>query len=180
MTDSGDAPLDRLRAAVRDIPDFPVPGVLFRDITPLLAQPELFHLAIDRLEAGIAGLDADAIVAIESRGFIFGAPLALRLGCAFVPVRKPGKLPFRTVRQDYDLEYGTGSLEAHADALAPGRRAIIVDDVLATGGTAAATASLVERMGARVLGFAFLLELRALDGRARLDRPVHSLLSYEA
>jgi adenine phosphoribosyltransferase len=181
MTRAAELALRRLRQAIRDIPDFPVAGVVFKDITPVLADATLFAYTIDRLTDSAAEAAPDAIVAIESRGFILGAPIALQLGCGFVPVRKPGKLPFRTVREDYELEYGTGALEAHEDALVAGRGVVVVDDVLATGGTAAATRRLIERLGATVLSFAFLLELDFLHGRDRLTpAPVHSLLRFEA
>ncbi|MDQ7007733.1 MAG: adenine phosphoribosyltransferase [Acidobacteriota bacterium] len=167
-------------ALIRDIPDFPKPGILFRDITPLLADAEGLAAVVDQLEQWARSRAPDVIVGIESRGFIFGVPLALRLGVGFVPVRKPGKLPAETVRETYQLEYGTDSLEIHADALAPGRRVLIVDDLLATGGTAAATARLVRRVGGQVQGLLFVIELAALKGRRRLEgEAVHALLRYD-
>jgi adenine phosphoribosyltransferase len=169
----------KLQTFIRDVPDFPKPGIIFKDITPLLARPDAFRIAIDGL-AGIAeSLQPDAIVAIESRGFWFGAPLAVRLHVPFIPVRKPGKLPAATIREQYALEYGTDSLEMHEDALPAGARTLIVDDVLATGGTAAAVASLVRRAGGVTVGAVFLIELSALGGRAKLgDLTPHALLTY--
>jgi len=170
---------DAARRAIRDIPDFPKPGVIFKDITPLLADAALFRRVTAALADPFRGIDITHVVAIESRGFILGAPVAQRLGAAFVPVRKPGKLPSRTVREDYALEYGTDALEMHADALARAEGVLIVDDVLATGGTAAATCRLVERVGGRVAGCAFLLELTFLHGRAPLaGRRIDALLQY--
>jgi adenine phosphoribosyltransferase len=163
------APLaERVRAAMRDVPDFPRPGILFKDITPLLSDPPLFAAVIEYMARQWEGRGIDVIAGIESRGFIFAAPLALRLGCAFLPVRKPGKLPFRTVSVEYALEYGTDRLEAHEDGLVAGARVLIVDDVLATGGTANATVQLVQRLGGAVAGAAFLLELSFLKGAERL------------
>jgi adenine phosphoribosyltransferase len=165
-------PLDRLgyvRDRVRAVPDFPKPGILFRDITPLLADPKAFHMVIDALVEQFIGQDVDAIVAIDSRGFIFGAPLASRLNTAFVPARKPGKLPSETVSVAYALEYGQGSLEMHKDALSAGDRVVVIDDLLATGGTAAAAGELVLSQGAEVIAYAFVIELDALAGRARLE-----------
>lgn len=162
---------------IREVPDFPKPGILFRDITPLIGHGPSLRLTIDVLAERTAGLRAERIVSMESRGFIFGAALADRLGLGFVPVRKPGKLPFRTVRETYALEYGTDALEMHEDAV-DGSRCLIVDDLLATGGTAAATARLVARQQGQVVGFAFAIELVALDGRSRLgNREVISLIA---
>lgn len=152
---------------VRDIHDFPKPGIVFKDITPMLADAEGFAGAIDTLAAPWRDASIEAIVAVEARGFIFGAPLARALGIGFVPVRKPGKLPGRTVRQTYALEYGEDTLEIHADALSAGARVLLIDDVLATGGTLDATRALVERLDARVIGAGVLIELSALHGRAR-------------
>jgi adenine phosphoribosyltransferase len=175
-------PLERLsyvRDHVRAVPDFPKPGILFRDITPLLADPKAFHMVIDALVEQFIGQPVDAVVAIESRGFIFGAPLASRLNTSFVPARKPGKLPAETVSVAYALEYGQGSLELHKDALSPGDKVIILDDLLATGGTAAAAGELVVSQGAEVLAYAFVIELDELDGRAKLGPvPVVSLLHF--
>jgi len=164
-----EAPLsERVRAAMRDVPDFPKPGIIFKDITPVLSDPRLFGEVIEHMAARWGGQGIDVVAGVESRGFIFAAPLALRLGCAFLPVRKPGKLPFRTVSVEYALEYGTDRLEAHEDGLVAGARVLIVDDVLATGGTAAATARLIERLGGTVAGAVFLLELAFLHGADRL------------
>jgi len=170
---------ERLRRTIRDIPDFPQPGIVFKDITPVLNDAQLLPAVIRGLadEFGRAGVEQ--IAGIESRGFIFAAPLALALGCGFVPIRKPGKLPFRTARVDYQLEYGTDALEVHVDAFRPGQRVLIVDDVLATGGTASAAVRLVRRLGGDVLAVAFVAELAGLRGRDKLlDVPVHSLLTY--
>jgi adenine phosphoribosyltransferase len=165
------------RALVRDIPDFPQAGIVFRDITPLLADGPAFGAAVDVLARAHAPVDV--VVGIESRGFILGAPVAYALGVGMVPVRKLGRLPRKTERADYELEYGTNSVEIHADAIDAGARVLIVDDVLATGGTAAATADLVRRLGGNVAGLAVLIELAALGGRERLAGiPVTSLLSY--
>ncbi|HEX5993125.1 MAG TPA: adenine phosphoribosyltransferase [Thermomicrobiales bacterium] len=181
MVESGSDPdaLDTasLQALVRDVPDFPQAGIVFRDITPLLGNGAALHSAVDALAALYEGIDS--VVGIESRGFILGAPVAYALGVGMVPVRKLGRLPRATERADYALEYGTNTVEIHADALQPGARALIVDDVLATGGTAAATAELVERLGGEVAGIAVLIELPELGGRERLaGYAVTSLLQY--
>jgi adenine phosphoribosyltransferase len=174
-----DPRLTLLSARVRDVPDFPKPGILFRDLTPLMGDGAALRLSIEMLVEKIARHRPEAIVAIESRGFIFGAPVAAALGIGFAPVRKPGKLPHRINRRTYELEYGTDSLEMHADAVGEGTRVVIVDDLLATGGTAAATVELVRQVGARVAGVAVVVELELLKGRARLDGiPVDSLLVY--
>jgi len=157
---------ERVRALVRDIPDYPEPGVVFKDITPLLADGPAFSAVIDHL-AGCAG-EIDLVAGIEARGFIFGAPVAYALGVGFLPVRKAGKLPHVTLQTSYDLEYGSASIEIHADSVSPGTRVLVIDDVLATGGTAAATARLLEEAGAVVTRLAFLLEISALGGRALL------------
>ena len=168
-----------LRALIRDVPDFPSPGVLFKDITPLLGDPGAFAVVIDRLAEHFVGRHVDKVVGIESRGFIVAAPVAERLGAGFVPVRKPGKLPWETEAEDYELEYGTDRLEVHRDAITTGERVAIVDDVIATGGTAAATARLVERLGGEVIGLGFVIELAFLGGAAALDgRDQVSLLTY--
>jgi adenine phosphoribosyltransferase len=168
-----------LRAYVRDVPDFPRPGIVFKDITPLLAEPRALAQAVRQLGERVQR--PDAVVAIESRGFIFGTGLALHWKTTLAPARKFGKLPGPTVREAYALEYGQDTLELHADALLPGQRAVIVDDLLATGGTALACARLVERLGARVEGLLFLIELRGLGGRQRLaSYPVQALLELEA
>ena len=168
-----------LRAAIRDVPDFPKPGIVFKDITPLLGDGRTFRLALDAMADMCADLRVEQVVAIESRGFIFGGALAQRLEAGFVPVRKPGKLPWRRVSRSYELEYGTDSLEMHQDALREGASALIVDDVIATGGTARAVGHLVEQLGARVAGYAFLVELAFLGGRKRLDGyDVRSVIRY--
>jgi adenine phosphoribosyltransferase len=169
-----------LKAKIRHVPDFPKPGILFYDITTLLRDPEGLRLALDALAAPYTAADVDLVVAMESRGFIFGAALADRLGAGFVPVRKPGKLPSASVRASYDLEYGSDALEIHADAILPGQRVLIVDDLLATGGTAQATIELVSGLGGRIVACAFLVELTFLQGRARLGTtPVHAVLPYD-
>jgi len=167
-----------LKAAIRDVPNFPKPGVVFKDITTLLKDPGLFRRTIDLLAVLCGELTCDKVVAIESRGFILGGVLAERLGAGFVPVRKKGKLPAGTRRHVYDLEYGTDCVEIHEDALAPGDRALVVDDVIATGGTAQATGRLVEALGAEVSAFVFLVELTFLNGRAKLEGDVRSLIRY--
>jgi adenine phosphoribosyltransferase len=171
---SAEAVADRMRAAIRDVPDFPQPGIQFKDVTPVLADPDLFALATAAMAAAWREARISHVVAIESRGFIFGAPVAQQLGAAFIPVRKPGKLPWRRERIEYELEYGTDALEMHADACGADARALIVDDVLATGGTAAAAARLVRQVGGRVTGFAFLIELAFLGGAARLGGVRHT------
>jgi len=169
-----------LRELVRDIPDWPRPGIMFRDITPLLADPLAFALTVDALAAPFADEQIDKVIGIEARGFVFAAPIAYRRGAGFIPVRKVGKLPWEIEREEYVLEYGTDLLEIHRDAVQPGERVLIVDDVIATGGTAAATARLVERLGGVVVGFTFLLELAALGGRSQLvDHRVQVILTYE-
>ncbi|GAB4283210.1 MAG: adenine phosphoribosyltransferase [Coriobacteriia bacterium] len=166
-----------LSSYIRDIPDFPKKGVVFKDITPLLASPEGFRDAIDVIADEFAGQGVTKVLGAEARGFIFGGALAYRLGAGFVPARKPGKLPWETTRAEYELEYGTDALEVHADAMGPGDRVLIVDDVLATGGTAAAKHRLVETTGAETVGFAFLIELDFLGGREKLpQRPIVSLI----
>jgi adenine phosphoribosyltransferase len=167
-----------LRTKIRDVPDFPRKGIVFKDITPLLSDPRAFADAVRRMAAIVE--PPDVVVAVESRGFIFGAALALSWGVPFVPARKFGKLPGKTVRQVYSLEYGEDTLELHADSLASGQRAVIVDDLLATGGTAAATAKLVEQLGAKVEALLFLIELRGLGGRERLaPYPVQALIEFD-
>jgi adenine phosphoribosyltransferase len=168
-----------LRAFIRDVPDFPKPGILFKDITPLLADPVAFQVAIDRLSLQFAGQPIDAIAAAEARGFLFAAPLALKLHKPLVPLRKPGKLPYRSYSLKYDLEYGSAELQMHVDGVAPGQRVLLVDDVLATGGTMAAGGQLIERAGATVAGCAFLVELSFLNGRAKLPQyDCFSVLTY--
>jgi len=169
----------QLRRAIRDVPDFPKSGIVFKDITPILLDATLFHHATEAMAAPFAADAITHVIGIESRGFILGAPVAQHLGAAFVPVRKPGKLPSTVERVQYALEYGTDALEMHRDALGPSDRALIVDDVLATGGTARATCELVERTGARVIGCSFLMVLTFLSGvQALSSRRVESLLEY--
>ncbi len=164
---------------IRDIPDFPKSGILFKDITPVLADAAAFQEVINILVEHAQALTPDVIAGIESRGFLFGAPLALELGLGFVPVRKAGKLPSATEQEEYVLEYGTAVIEAHRDSIQPGQRVLIVDDLLATGGTAAAAARLVEKLGGKVAGFCFLIELEFLNGRSALSGyEVRSLLTY--
>lgn len=164
---------------IRDVPDFPKPGIMFKDITPLLASPEAFRATVDRLAELIAGRSIDTVAAAEARGFIFGAPLALKIGAGFVPIRKPGKLPSATVSLEYKLEYGTDRLEVHTDAFAPGRRVLLLDDVLATGGTMAACRDLVVKTGAQVVVCAFVIELGFLAGRTKLEpTEVMSLVKF--
>ena len=168
-----------LRDYIRDVPDFPEPGILFRDITPLLKSPEAFDHAVDRFAAACSGLPFDAVCGIDARGFLFAAPLALRLGKPLLPVRKAGKLPWRTVSVTYSLEYGEAAVEMHADAVREGQRVLIVDDVLATGGTLAAAAKLIGAAGGVAAGAVVLVELTALGGRKALDGcDVRSLITY--
>lgn len=170
----------KARGLIRDVPDFPKPGIIFKDITPVLQDADAVREIVHSLAEFGRAVGAEAVAAIEARGFIFGAPLALALAVPFVPVRKPGKLPAATVREEYELEYGTDSLEIHRDAFAPGTRVLVVDDLLATGGTAAATARLIKRLGAVPCGAAFVIELEFLKGRVLLgDLPVRSLIVYE-
>ncbi len=171
--------MERLRKAIRDIPDFPKPGIIYKDICPLLRDPQLFSLAIDAMCAPVRDWKVTAVVAIESRGFIFGAPMAQKLGVGLVIVRKPNKLPFKKLHVQYALEYGTDTLEVHEDALHKNDRVVVVDDILATGGTAAATGELIGKLGARVAGYSFLAELAFLKGRERLrDYALHAVLSF--
>src|SRR5438034_8161672 len=171
--------MDDLKTRIRHVPDFPKAGILFYDITTLLQDPAGFRMAIDALSTPFDGRGIDIVVGIESRGFIFGATVADRIGAGFTPVRKPGKLPSKTVRETYALEYGTDSLEMHADAIRDGQRVLIVDDLLATGGTARATTDLVRRLGGEVHALAFLIELVALNGRQRLEgEEIHTVLKY--
>ena len=165
---------------IRDVPDFPKPGILFRDITPLLSSPEAFQATIDQLAEQFKDTQLDAIVAAEARGFIFGAPLALALGVSFVPIRKPGKLPFDRHSYDYDLEYGSDRLEIHVDGVGEGDRVLVVDDLLATGGTVGACIELLQKCGATVVGSAFVIELAGLGGVEKMGScPVYSVLRYE-
>ena len=168
-----------LKAHIRSVPDFPKKGILFYDITTLLQKPDGFAAAIDQLSAPYTNNGIDIVVGIESRGFILGAAVAQRLGAGFVPIRKPGKLPSKAVKETYDLEYGKDALELHVDAVTRGQRVLIVDDVLATGGTAAAAARLVKSIGGELHGLAFLLELGFLDGRAKLPgETLFAVLKY--
>jgi adenine phosphoribosyltransferase len=168
-----------LKSLIRDIPDFPKQGILFRDITTLLRDPEGLRHTVDQLSEKFVDQSIDYVIGMESRGFIFGTPLAYKLGAGFIPVRKPGKLPAAVHTVEYDLEYGTDRLEVHQDAFAPPSRILIVDDLIATGGTAAATAELVHRTGCELVGFGFIIELTALEGRKKLpDVPIVSLVSY--
>lgn len=172
----------RLRAGIRDVPDYPSPGILFKDITPLLANGSLFAETVAALASAHgsgSGAEVDVVAGIEARGFIFGAPVALALDVGFVPIRKSGKLPHTAVSAEYALEYGTATIEVHTDAVQPGQRVLLLDDVLATGGTAEAAARLLESIGAEVVAVSFLIELEFLGGRARLPgRDVRSLLRY--
>ena len=178
MTEASDLQA-ALEPHIRDIPDFPKAGIVFKDITPLLANPEAFGRCLDGLAAATDAA-IQAIVGIESRGFIFGAALAARMGLPFIPARKPGKLPADTVKHEYSLEYGTDALEMHRDALAPGAKVLIVDDLLATGGTAKACGDLVREVGGEVAGYAFVIDLAFLGGAAKLaPAPVHALIRYE-
>jgi adenine phosphoribosyltransferase len=169
-----------LESYIRDVPDFPKKGIVFKDITPLLADPEAMREACDRLAEPFAEAGVAKVVGIESRGFIFGPPVAERLGAGFVPVRKPGKLPAETIGQSYELEYGTDGIEMHADAISPGEKVLMLDDLLATGGTMAAACRLVRRLGGEIVGVAFLIELCFLHGRDKLaDYNVHALIRVE-
>ena len=169
----------RLNATIRDIPDFPKPGILFKDITPVLADPKLLRATIDHFAELYAGEHVDVVVGMESRGFIFGAPLAMELSAAFAPARKPGKLPYDRVGVEYTLEYGSATLEMHVDAVKPGDRVLVVDDLLATGGTARATCELIEKLGGTVVGCCFVVELGFLPGRAALrGLPVVAIVTF--
>lgn len=168
-----------LAKMIRDVPDFPKEGILFKDITTLIKEPHAFRQVIDVLSDHYAGQQIDLVVAVEARGYIFGAPIAYKLGAGFVPVRKEGKLPAETVREEYELEYGTDSVEMHRDAIQPGQKVLIVDNLIATGGSAAATARLVERLGGEVVGIAFMIELTFLNGVEKLkDYDVFTMIEY--
>ncbi|MCX6767155.1 MAG: adenine phosphoribosyltransferase [Candidatus Micrarchaeota archaeon] len=170
---------EKLRDFIRDVPDFPKKGIVFKDITTLLKDPQAFRHAIDTLAARYKGKGIDVVASVESRGFIFGAVLAHQLGTGFVPLRKPGKLPWKKVRMDYELEYGTDAIEIHEDAVKKGDKVLLVDDLLATGGTIKAAAGLVEKLGGRVVGMAFLIELDYLKGREKLKGyEIYSLINY--
>ena len=170
---------DELKAMVRDVPDFPHEGIVFKDLMPLIGNAEAFRSTVDHLAEWARPLQPDVILGAEARGFIFGGALAYLLGCGFVPARKPGKLPWEKIRETYDLEYGSDSLEIHADAFGNGARVIVLDDVLATGGTAQAKIELVERLGGEVVGALFVIELTFLNGREKLaGTNVHALIAY--
>lgn len=171
--------MDTLETKIRDVPDFPEPGIVFKDIMPLLADPATLHEAVDRLAEWIEPRKPDLILGAEARGFILGTALAYKLGCGFIAARRPGKLPWKTVSATYALEYGENALELHADAIAGGQRILVHDDVLATGGTAAAICDLAEQLGGEIVGVAFVIELAFLEGRKHLEKyDVHSLLTY--
>ncbi len=171
--------IEQLRATIRDVPDFPKKGITFKDITPVLADPTLFRASVELLAAPYRSQAITKVVGIESRGFLFAAPLALTLGAGLAIVRKPGKLPWRTICERYALEYGEDQLEMHIDAVRPGERVLVVDDVLATGGTAGAVGRLVTAQGAELVGYSFLIELKFLHGMRRLgERKVHTVLEY--
>ena len=171
--------LDDLRARIREVPDFPKPGILFYDITTLLKDASAFAAVIDQMADAVKGQQIDVVVGMESRGFIFAAPLAYRLNAGFVPVRKLGKLPAETLEVEYDLEYGTATLEIHRDAIQPGQKVLLVDDLLATGGTVLGTIELVRQLGGEIAGLSFMVELGALHGRDKLaDFSIHTLLTY--
>jgi len=170
---------DDLRLKIREVPDFPKPGILFYDITTLLRDADAFRDVIDQMTAAVKDERIDLVVGMESRGFIFAAPMADRLGAGFVPVRKLGKLPAETIEVEYDLEYGTATLEIHRDAILPGQRVLVVDDLLATGGTVLGTIELVRRLGGEIAGLSFMVELTALGGRAKLGEfSIHTLIAY--
>lgn len=181
MTPPSPAPVvaSEIERAIRNVPDFPQPGIQFKDITPVLADARLFAGSIDLLTRGFQPGDVDMVVGIDARGLIFAAGAALKLNAGFVPVRKKGKLPYRTHEQNYALEYGTNTIAIHVDAIQPGARVLLIDDLLATGGTAAASAALVKKLGGQILAITFLIELSFLDGRQKLkDYPVHSVVVY--
>ena len=171
--------MDDLKLKIRTIPDYPKPGIQFRDITTLLSDPQAFNDVMDRFVKRYQDEQIDLVVGIESRGFILGAPLALRLGKGFIPVRKEGKLPGPTYGVDYDLEYGTDRVEVHKDAIPPGSKVLMVDDLLATGGTIGGSSRLIEKAGGIIVGYAFLIELVDLKGRNNLDHPIFSLVTFE-
>jgi adenine phosphoribosyltransferase len=172
--------VENLTALIREIPDFPEPGIVFKDITPVLADGPAFATLVDALAEPFLEVGVDKVAGIEARGFTLATPVAERLGAGFIPVRKPGKLPYETVREDYALEYGTDSLEIHTDAAAKGEKVLLVDDVIATGGTAAAAIRLLRKIGADVVGFSVFIELAFLDGAQKLDGvPLHALVKYD-
>ena len=170
----------RLRAAIRTIPDFPKPGIQFKDITPVLADPPLFRDTLDALAERARALGAEKVIGVDARGFLFAAPVAERLEVGLIPVRKPGKLPYQTLSEEYALEYGTNALEMHTDAIEPGEKVVVVDDLLATGGTVRAAARLIEAVGGVMAGAVFVIELGFLDGRSRLaGYECSSLVDFE-
>lgn len=171
---------EKLKAAIRDVPDFPKAGIVFKDITPILAHPDLFRLAVDDLSERHLKQQIKAVAAIDARGFIFGAAVAQKLGAGFIPIRKKGKLPFKTIDESYELEYGAATLSVHVDALKKGDKILLVDDLLATGGTAAASVSLLEKLGAKIVGIEFLIELLSLKGREKLKKyPVNAVIAFD-
>lgn len=172
--------LNRLRTAIRDVPDFPQPGIIFKDITPVLANPQLLDLAISEMVKAIGSQKVDKVVGIDARGFIFGSLVAQKLGAGFIPARKKGKLPYKTRGLDYALEYGTASLEMHEDAISPGEKVLLADDLLATGGTAGAALKLIQQLQGDIVGSVFFIELAFLNGRDKLagTGSVHSLIKY--
>lgn len=179
MKPSSDVAIQRIKGAIRDVPDFPKPGILFKDITPVLSNAELFRTAVDLLAGRHTRGDVDKICAVEARGFMFGAAVAYKLGVGIVPVRKKGKLPYKTREASYALEYGTATLQMHEDAIRKGERVLVIDDLLATGGTAEATARLIEELGGRVVEIEFLIELAFLKGREKLARyPVYAPIVF--
>jgi adenine phosphoribosyltransferase len=172
--------MEHIKSHIRDIPDFPKPGILFRDITPLLQDPSIFRSIIETLAERYSNRDISKIVAVESRGFVFATPLAYELGAGFVPLRKEGKLPYETISESYLLEYGQAAIEIHSDAVKKGERVVLFDDLLATGGTAAASLALLKRLGAEVVEACFVIELAALGGRQKIvGPPVFSMVKYE-
>jgi len=180
-TDTSEVRIVKLRELIRDIPDFPKPGIIYKDITPLLRCPAGLSLAVEYLTQPFRHSRIDVVAGAESRGFIFGTAVARNLSSGFVPIRKPGKLPHNTRSQSYDLEYGTDQLEVHEDAIKTGVRVLMVDDLLATGGTMEACCQLIESLGGEIIGIAFLIELAFLGGRRKLSKyPIHSILSYDA
>jgi adenine phosphoribosyltransferase len=174
-------PDNELRLHIRNVPDFPKKGIVFRDITPLLKNPDAFRKAMETFYTKYKEIQIDKVLSVESRGFIFGSVLAYRLGVGFIPIRKPKKLPAEVIREEYQLEYGTDALEIHTDAIQPGDRILVVDDLLATGGTALATCKLAERLGGTIAGIAFLVELTFLNGRKKLEKyDIFSILKYDS
>jgi adenine phosphoribosyltransferase len=179
MSATAEALSNKLKSIIRDVPDFPKPGIVFKDITPLLADHAAFTELVGAFAEAYRGAGITKVLGIEARGFLLAAPIAMALGAGIVPVRKKGKLPYKTVAASYALEYGTDTLEMHADAVKPGEKVLVVDDVLATGGTAAAVCDLVEKLGGKVAGVAMLIELEFLNGRNKLvGRNIHSLIKY--